>query len=207
MTKIRDITGQRFGMLLVVKRTTDRGRRIKYLCKCDCGNEKVIYGENIRGGKSASCGCQIGGGNYKHGFTGTPEFDAWRNMLKRCTNPNARSYHNWGGRGIKICDRWLESFENFLADMGKRPHPKLSLERIDNDKGYEPSNCKWATRKEQNNNKRGKKLTKDNVIEIINLRKEGKTAKEIATKFNVDPTLIYYIEKGKVWQCIKRDAL
>src|ERR1700719_1276503 len=114
MTKIRDITGQRFGMLLVVKRATDRGERIKYLCKCDCGNEKVIYGESIRRGTSASCGCQVGGGNYKHGFTGAPEFDAWRNMIKRCTNPNARSYHNWGGRGIKICDRWLESFENFL---------------------------------------------------------------------------------------------
>jgi|SRR6266853_3879354 len=149
MTRLKDITGQRFGMLLVLKRTTVLGERIKYLCKCDCGNEKIIYGENIRQGKSASCGCQIGGNHYIHGFTGTPEFDAWRNMVSRCTNPNSSNYKNYGGRGIKVCDRWLESFDNFLHDMGKRPNPKLSIDRIDNEKGYEPNNCKWATKKEQ----------------------------------------------------------
>jgi hypothetical protein len=89
----------------------------------------------------------------KHGMNKTPEWNAWVNMRQRCLNPNHTNYKHYGGRGIKVCERWLD-FDNFLADMGRKPDPELTLERIDNSKGYEPANCKWATMKEQSNNTR-----------------------------------------------------
>ena len=91
--------------------------------------------------------------NYSHGLSGTPEYDAWGNMKKRCFNPNYQSYSNYGGRGINVCDRWKNSPENFLADMGLKPTPKHSLDRIDNDGDYQKDNCKWSTHVEQQNNR------------------------------------------------------
>ena len=102
-----------------------------------------------------------------HGMSRTPEYKAWFNMKDRCFNPNTKGYPNWGGRGITVCDRWLD-FENFLADMGTKPSPKHSLDRIDNDGDYCPDNCRWSTKAEQENNKRTNRLiTIDDVTLTI----------------------------------------
>jgi len=96
--------------------------------------------------------------NYSHGMSGTSEYKAWINMKDRCFNPNHKRYLDWGGRGITVCDRWKNSFKNFLADMGMKPSPKHSIDRIDNDGDYCPENCRWATRVEQENNKSTNRL-------------------------------------------------
>ena len=117
-----------------------------------------------------------------HGMSGTPEYRAWKAMKDRCFNPNSKKYPNWGGRGITVCDRWLD-FENFLADMGSRPTAKHSLDRIDNDGDYSPKNCRWATKAEQNNNKRTNHLI---TIDDVTL-----TITQWAKKMGFNETVIY----------------
>lgn len=146
------MTGLRFGKLQIISRSSVTGR-IKWRCICDCGTIKDILGENIRAGKSKSCGCLSIGNNFKHGFSWMKEYHAWHNMIERCSNPKNCAYKNYGARGITVSKRWL-TFENFLVDMGLKPNPKWSLERKKNDKGYNKRNCCWASRKDQNNNRR-----------------------------------------------------
>jgi len=185
--------GKRYGMLLVLEQAQTLGR-IKYLCKCDCGKEKVIFGESIRRGNSKSCGCQSVGNNFQHGFSKLKEYHAWTNMLSRCLNEKNKSYKNYGGRGIKVCERWI-IFENFYKDMGSCP-PKLTLERRNNDLGYNKDNCYWADRSAQNSNKRNAKLNIENINEIIKLRGLGIKVKDIAKQFN--------IHRGYVTTIVKR---
>ena len=141
-----DITGHRFGRLVVLGRQgrTANGKAL-WLCQCDCGNTSIVQGCNLRSGNSNSCRC------YHH-ESNTPTWTCWKNMHQRCANPNHNSYKHYGGRGIAVCDRWYE-FANFLADMGERP-VGLSLDRIDNDAGYSPDNCRWATSQQQAKNRR-----------------------------------------------------
>lgn len=156
-----EMTGQRFGRLLVLCRTGLRSRTALWSCRCDCGQEVSVAGGTLRRGNTLSCGClkrqrasEVGRRNLAHGEGhGTIEYRTWAAMLCRCTNPDHRQFRHYGGRGIRVCERW-HTYANFLADMGRRPSPDLSLDRVDNDGDYEPDNCRWATRKQQMNNRR-----------------------------------------------------
>lgn len=159
--RFKDKTGQRFGRLAVVGLARmERGQSV-WSCQCDCGNkiEVAITGLSTNGTKS--CGClqieAIRKIRLTHGQSigkRTPEYGCWVGIKKRCTNTRAKEAVNYVDRGIKMCGRWINSFPNFLADMGPRPSTKHSIDRINNDGDYEPSNCRWATKDVQNNNQR-----------------------------------------------------
>lgn len=155
------LEGKRFGRL-IAGQMIRRGNVWKYACKCDCGAEKEIAGSSLSSGLTRSCGCLAaemrgaGSPRFVHGKRGTPEYITWGNMIKRCFHPGNKDYHSYGGRGITVCDRWRNSFLDFLVDVGKRPHGK-TLDRINNDGNYEPGNVRWATPKEQVQNQRPKR--------------------------------------------------
>ncbi len=142
-------------------RAYNKGKRLTryglYLCSF-CGEEKETRIDPVKAGRVKGCGCQIGKGNITHDKSKTPTYHTWSGMIARCYNLNNSSYKDYGGRGIQVCDRWRFSFSNFLADMGSRPSKNHSIDRIDNNSEYNPNNCKWATRKEQSNNRRTNRL-------------------------------------------------
>jgi hypothetical protein len=162
MSKLIDLTGQRFGRLTVIRRHHEKYREAKWECLCDCGNASITRGDHLRSGHTKSCNCLIGKakkgggkGRFTHGETSNKsvpvEYEAWHGIKSRCLNKSNKAYSYYGGRGITICDRWLNSYENFVTDMGRRPKG-MSLDRIDNDGGYEPGNCRWATWQQQAEN-------------------------------------------------------
>lgn len=149
--------GTRFGRLVVVGNGPTKNKRRSMTCICDCGATTEPLLQTLRRGDARSCGCQMSSGLLRHGHSKkghySPTWRSWQAMKARCLNSKHHAWPNYGGRGISICGRWLNSFENFLADMGERP-TGTSLDRINNDGNYEPGNCRWATPSQQIANRR-----------------------------------------------------
>jgi hypothetical protein len=185
--RIKDLSGHVLGRLTVLSFVSlDERNEALWLCKCECGKEKTISSGNLKMGVK-SCGClrdeKVKDRFTKHGhcreYVVSSEYSAWQSMIARCYKKNHESYKNYGGRGIRVCDRWLESFENFIEDMGMKPSPELSLDRFPNNEtgNYELSNCRWGTNEQQNTNRRNNRR--------IEYNGDVKTVSQWAKIFNI----------------------
>ncbi|MCF7995219.1 MAG: hypothetical protein K9L88_10310 [Chromatiaceae bacterium] len=180
-----DLTGERFGRLVVLSESESLDKRKAWLCRCDCGNEKTLSSKQLRHDKVRSCGClrketsaeTAAARKKSEAKRRDPLYNRWLCMLQRCSNPKNPSYHNYGGRGVKVCEAWRESFDAFLEDIGQPPTLKHTIERINNDGDYEPENCRWALRDEQLRNQR--------VNILITVNEDTLTAKDWAAKTGV----------------------
>lgn len=183
MPKFVDRTGQRFGMLTVLRLASMPPA--KWECICDCGGTSTPLSGALQSGNTKSCGCRkrnvLGESTTTHGMAGTRTHRIWRAMLTRCTNPRIPQYKDYGGRGIGVCKRWRK-FENFYADMGACPDG-LSIDRRNNSKGYSPGNCYWATRAEQNRNARSNRNLTMNGVTLV--------AAEWARRMGLSKSAIY----------------
>lgn len=189
MGKALDITGSSFGRLTAIEWTGRlRWSARIWRCRCECGNETEVAVNTLRSGLVRSCGCMLVETSRrratKHGQYGTPAYKSWDSMVQRCTNPRQTGYARYGAVGVTVCERW-RVFENFLADMGERPNG-MSLDRIDNARGYEPGNCRWATGRQQRMNQGRGSLTEAQAASVRKLRSEtGWGPKRIAEHLSV----------------------
>lgn len=187
------MTGQVFGAWTVIERaaTTPGARNAAWHCRCACGNEGKVQGSALRYGASDRCRECANRSIQTHGLSSSPVYNIWQGIKQRCTNPAAGMWHLYGGRGITMAPEWLTSFERFAADMGPRPSPKHSIDRIDNDGPYEPQNCRWATKSEQSRN------TRRNVYWTHQGR--TMTVVEWAEELGVDPNTLRQRVNGYGW--------
>ena len=176
----RDVAvGQKFGQLTVKEFSHVKKRRACWVCLCECGKTSIVSSNHLRSGQSKSCGCSRSKHDHRSNGKMTPEYCCWHHMKQRCSNKNNKRYKDYGGRGISVCKRWRNSFPNFLADVGPRPSPEHSLDRIDNMGNYEFANFRWATRKQQSRNKRSNRMLKH--------RGEKRSMAEWAEKSGISP--------------------
>jgi len=188
----RDLTGKKFGRLLVSGiDQSSQPKRIRYSCICDCGKPVVVQRNNLVSGNTMSCGClqieRASQKNKKHGesyYGGhlTKEYKIWLGMKARCYNPNNDSYSRYGARGIVVCERWVNSFETFLTDMGRCPSG-MSIDRRNTNGNYEPQNCRWATQQEQQNNRLNNRW--------FTLNRLTKTISQWSRHLNKNPKLVH----------------
>ncbi len=210
MPRFQDLTGQRFGCLLVVAGAA-RGRYgLAWSCLCDCGNAKVVHGRDLRGGHTRSCGClqrdRISELRTTHAATIgglSLTYKVWKSVKRRCFCETDAAYPRYGGRGITMCERWRNSFENFLADMGERPSRAHSIDRYPNNDGsYEPGNCRWATAKEQSRNSRKCKTSVDAVREVLGRIEHGEPPASVAERLRMPLGRVQDIARGRCWKDI-----
>jgi len=183
--RLTDLTGQRFGSRTVLgpaaQRTGDG--RVQWRTRCDCGQERICRTRDVK--RSKACrNCVVMPGAVTHGMSRHPAFHVWDSMRARCHNPQHQAWHNYGARGIRVCNRWRKSFESFWADMGLTYQRGLDLDRIDNNKGYRPGNCRWVTRKVNARNKRTNR--------IINTPLGLMTVAEAAERSGIGVTTLHY---------------
>ena len=179
-----DITGVRFGRLVALRRIGSMNGKSLWEFRCDCGKLHQAKAGDVRHSGTQSCGCLK---NCRHGLSTSPEYQTWFGMLMRCYNPKRRYFRYYGGRGITVCDRWRNSFDDFLSDMGPRPSLEYSIDRINNNGNYEPGNCRWILKSEQSKKRR------NNVL----ITKDG------TTHSMAEWCRILRISKGCVWHRIK----
>lgn len=191
---LKDISGQKFGRITVLSlNKMDKNRNAIWNCFCSCGTYKEINGSNLKRGLIKSCGCLNNEMASKrlstHGQSKSKEYRSWAGMKERCYNTNIIQYCDYGGRGIIVCEEWINSFETFLSDMGPCPKGDYSIDRINVDGNYNKSNCRWANRFTQNRNKRNTKLSESDVIDVID---SSLSHKELSLKYSVSIKLIQH---------------
>ena len=185
MGKFQNLAGERFGRAIVLKRVENKSKRVAYLCKCDCGNEFVTTALNLKKGDTKSCGCikseMLASRLTRHGKSKTRLYKIWKGMKNRCLNKNEPSHKNYGGRGISVCKEWTNDYLNFEKWANANGYnDNLTLDRIDVNGNYEPSNCRWATILEQQNNTR-----KSHYLEYNGKKKTiAEWAKDLNVKYN-----------------------
>jgi len=218
--KRRDLSGCSFGRLMVLarigSRTTACGKRYSlWRCRCACGVEVVALGHDLTRGHKLSCGClraeNVKVVNLKHGHARggqqSREYRIWSGMIDRCENPRSTSFARYGGRGVRVCQRWRANFEAFLADVGPRPTPAHSLDRIDGARNYEPGNVRWADSTTQSRNRRGV-LAASTVVEIKNCLAAGLSLAAVAERFAISKSQAHRIRTGKSWAaCVGPEAM
>jgi hypothetical protein len=203
--KAANMIGEKYGKLTIISRDYNvfDKKNSWWKCECECGIVKSYSRKDLikKKGGVKSCGCSQHESKLKYRSSNSIEYECWQGMKSRCYNKNRPGYKNYGGRGIIICDRWLNSFDNFFEDMGAKPYPEASIERIDNDGNYEPLNCKWGSKKEQNRNRRYNVISSKQVADDIRtLYKSGNyTQKELSNLYNCEESIIWQIINNYSW--------
>lgn len=204
MQKVIDRQGHRYGLLTVLQLEGSSKHGAKWLCLCDCGTTRVVRSDALVSGKTQSCGCRkrdlVRQRSVRHGHTDSPEYQCWKNLVQRCTNPCNPKYRIYGARGIRVDPRWISSFEAFFNDVGPRPSPRHSLDRRNNDGHYEPGNCYWATSAQQCRNRRISRLVTINgaVMTLSEAaRAAGLTRETVASRIRYGwPEHLLFMPKG-----------